>query len=60
MRDPSKEATLTAAFIGHKISPFVNVKSKLVAGCELCGKTVTVTGKSFSGDAVTTKCSGAK
>lgn len=50
------KARLTAAFIGHRLAPFQPVSNTMVAGCELCGSTVEVTGRKMHGLAVTTKC----
>lgn len=53
------KARLTAAFIGHRLGNFMPVSTTdLSAGCERCGNTVTISGKTIAGLAVITKCIG--
>lgn len=51
------KARLTAAFIGHKLGVFQPASATtMVAGCERCGNTVTISGKTMDGLAVISKC----
>jgi hypothetical protein len=51
------KARLTAAFIGHRLGTFQPAsQTSMVAGCERCGATVTISGKDASGLAVVGKC----
>lgn len=54
--DETARARLTAAFLWHKLSPFIEVDGKKVAACENCGKSAIVNGGKISGQAVESGC----